>query len=121
LSLLQIDHELSLAYSKEQNAIVERANKEVMRHLTAIILDRRVSEVWSSEYLPLVQRIVNAKVHDTIGVSPAELVFGKSVNLYTGLLLPIPPESLIKGTADISEHRLSDHVARLSKGTEPSY
>ncbi len=91
LSLLQIDHELSLAYSKEQNAIVERANKEVMRLLTAIIFDRRVSKLWSSEYLPLVQRIMNAKVHDTIGVSPAELVFGKSINLYTGLLLPIPP------------------------------
>jgi transposase InsO family protein len=54
LSLIQIDHELSLAYSKEQNVIVERANKEVMRHLTAIIFDRRISEVWSSEYLPLV-------------------------------------------------------------------
>ncbi len=40
LGLLQIDHELSLAYSKEQNAIVERANKEKMRHLTAIIFDR---------------------------------------------------------------------------------
>jgi hypothetical protein len=115
LSLLQIDHELSLAYSKEQNAIVERANKEVMRHLTAIIFDRRISEVWSSEYLSLVQRIMNAKVHDTIGVSLAEQVFGKSVNLYTGLLLPIPPESQIKGTADVSDHRLSDHVAKLIK------
>jgi hypothetical protein len=58
---------------------------------------------------------MNAKVRDTIGVSPAELVFGKSINLYTGLLLPIPPESLIKGTANISEHRLSDHVVRLIK------
>ncbi len=63
-----------MAYSKEHNAIVERrANKEVMRHLPAIISDRRISEVWSSEYLPLVQRIMNAKVHDTIGVSPAEV------------------------------------------------
>ncbi len=43
------------------------------------------------------------------------MVFGKSINLYTGLLLPIPPESLIKGTADISEHKLSDHVAKLIK------
>jgi hypothetical protein len=86
-----------------------------MRHLTAIIFDRRIGEVWSSEYLPLVQRIMNAKMHDTIGVSPAELVFGKSINLYAGLLLPTPPESLIKGTADVSEHRLSDHVARLIK------
>jgi transposase InsO family protein len=37
LGLLQIEHELSLAYSKEQNVIVERANKAVMRHLTVII------------------------------------------------------------------------------------
>jgi hypothetical protein len=29
--------------------------------------------------------------------------------------LPIPPESLIKGTVDITEHRLSDHVAKLIK------
>jgi hypothetical protein len=116
LSLPQIDHELSPAYSKEQNAIVERANKEVMRHRTAIIFDRRVSDVWSFEYLPLVQRIImNAKVHDTIDVSPADLVFGKSINLYTGLLFTIPPESLIKDTADVSEHRLADHVAKLIK------
>ncbi len=58
-----------LAFSKEHNAIVERANSEVMRHLTAIIFDKRVSEAWSTDYLPLVQRIMNAKVHDTIGVS----------------------------------------------------
>jgi transposase InsO family protein len=49
LSLLQIEHELSLAYSKEHNAIVERANKEVMRHLTAIIFDKRVNSAWPSE------------------------------------------------------------------------
>jgi hypothetical protein len=76
LGLLQIDHKLSLAYFKEQNAIVERATKEVMRHLIAIIFDRRVSDVWYSEYLPVVQCIMNAKVHDTIGASPAELVLG---------------------------------------------
>ncbi len=47
-------------------------NKEVMRHLTVIIFDKRVNAAWSSEYLPLIQRIMNAKVHDTIGVSPAD-------------------------------------------------
>jgi hypothetical protein len=76
-----------------------------MRHLTAIIFDRRVSEVWSSEYPPLVQRI--------IGVSLAELEFGKAVNLYTGLLLPVPLESLIRGTAEVADEkvdRLSDHA-----------
>ncbi len=69
LELLQVEHEVSLAYSKEQHAIVERANMEVMRHLTAIIFDKRVSEAWSTDYLPLVQRIMNAKVHDIIGIT----------------------------------------------------
>jgi hypothetical protein len=82
LSLLQVEHEVRLAYSTEHNAIVERANREViMRHLTAIIFDKRVSEAWSTDYLPLVQRIMNAKIHDTIGVSPAELLFGQAINL----------------------------------------
>jgi hypothetical protein len=115
LSLLQIEHELSLAYSKEHNAIVERANKEVMRHLTAIIFDKRVNAAWSSDYLPLVQRIMNAKVHDTIGVSPAELLFGKVINLYTGLLSSLPPKSLVEGQEEAMSGRLSDHMAKLIK------
>jgi hypothetical protein len=115
LSLLQVEHEVSLAYSKEHNAIVERANKEVVRHLTAIIFDKRVSEAWSTDYLPLVQRIMNAKVHDTIGVSPAELLFGQAINLYSGLLSDITPESLIRGLDDSASGRLSEHVAKLVK------
>jgi hypothetical protein len=112
---LQAEHELSLAYSKEPNAIVERAHKEVMRHLTAIIFYRRISEEWPSEYLSLVQRIINAKVHDTIGVSPTELLlFGKAINLYARMLLPFSPESLIKGKEEVAAGRLYDHVARLS-------
>ncbi len=106
---------MSLAYSKEHNSIVERANKEVMRHLTAIIFDKRVNSAWSSEYLPLVQRIMNAKVHDTISVSPAKLLFGKAINLYTELLSPFPPESLVKGQEEAEGGRLSDHVAKLIK------
>jgi hypothetical protein len=40
--ILQIDQQLTMAYSKEENAIVERSNKEVMRHLRAIIFDKIV-------------------------------------------------------------------------------
>jgi transposase InsO family protein len=35
--LIGTEHVLTMAYSKEENAIVERANKELMRHLRAII------------------------------------------------------------------------------------
>jgi hypothetical protein len=115
LCLLQVEHKVSLAYSKEHNAIVERANREVMRHLTAIIFDKRVSEAWSTDYLPLVQRIINAKVHDTIGVSPAELLFGQAINLYSGLFSAIPSESLIRGLDDSASGSLLEHVAKLTK------
>jgi hypothetical protein len=86
-----------------------------MHHLTAIIFDKRISESQSTDYLPLVQRIMNVKVHDTIGVSPAELLFGQSINLYSGLLSAIPPESLIRGLDDTADGRLSNHVAKLVK------
>ncbi len=86
-----------------------------MRHLTAIIFDKRVSEAWSTDTLPLVQRIMNAKVHDTIGVSPAELLFGQAINLYSGLLSAIPPEFLLKGLDDSALGRFSEHVAKLTK------
>ncbi len=33
-------HELTIAYSKEENAIVERANQEVIRHLRALLFDK---------------------------------------------------------------------------------
>jgi hypothetical protein len=76
------------AYSKEEKGIVERANKEVMRHLRAIVFDRRVKDNWSSDYLPLVQRIMNANISTPTGVAPAQLLFGDAVNLERGVLLP---------------------------------
>jgi len=86
LKLVGTEHELTLAESKEENAIVERANKEVMRHLRGILLDNRVHTEWSI-YLPLVQRIMNASVHSSIGMSPAQLVFGNAVTLDKGIFL----------------------------------
>jgi hypothetical protein len=58
---------------------------------------------------------MNAKVRDTVSVSPAELLFGQAINLYSGLLSAIPPESLIKGLDDSASARLSEHVAKLTK------
>jgi hypothetical protein len=56
--LIGIKHDTTMAYSKEENAMVERANKEVIRHLKNIIFENNVITKWSN-YLPLVQRIIN--------------------------------------------------------------
>jgi hypothetical protein len=62
--------------SKQENSIVERANREVMRHLRNIVYDVRVIEEWSI-YPPFVQRIMNSMVHSSTGVRPCEIVFGR--------------------------------------------
>jgi hypothetical protein len=59
-----------------------------MRHLRAIVFDRRVTDHWSSDYLPLVQRIMNANISTPTGVSPAQLLFGDAMHLERGILLP---------------------------------
>jgi hypothetical protein len=75
-----IEHILTTAYSKEENGIVERANKEVMRHLRNIVFDKNVLPKWSM-YLPLVQRICNSSIHWSTGVTPASIVFGNAIDL----------------------------------------
>ena len=43
LTHVGVEHELTLAYSKEENAIVERFNKEVNRHLRALTFEMKKS------------------------------------------------------------------------------
>ena len=62
--------------SKQENAIVERANREVMRHLRAIIYDDRVIGEWS-RHLPFTQRIMNSMIHSSTGLKPCVIVFGR--------------------------------------------
>jgi hypothetical protein len=38
------------------------------------------------------ERIMNAKVHDTIGVSPSKMLYGQAFNLYSEFISAIPPE-----------------------------
>jgi len=85
LSLIGIEHELTMAYSKEENGIVERANKEIMRHLRNIIFDQNVIAQWST-YLPLVKRIFNASINTVTGVAPAKIIYGNSIDLNRTIL-----------------------------------
>jgi hypothetical protein len=71
---LGMHHHLTTAYSKEENGINERVNKEVLRHLKNIIFEKRVATKWS-KFLPLVQRIINGTVHSSTGLTPAQIMF----------------------------------------------
>jgi hypothetical protein len=83
--LMGLNHTTTMAYSKEENAMVERVNKEVVRHLKNMIFDKDVLKKWSV-YLPLVQRIINVSKHSAIGVSPAQILHGDTIDLSIGFL-----------------------------------
>jgi len=85
-NVLDLDHVKITPYSHEENGIVERANKEVSRFLSDIINERDIKDNWSF-CLPLVQRIMNAAVHSTIGVAPASVIFGNGIDLDRNLIV----------------------------------
>ena len=78
--LVGTEHVVTTAYSHEENGLVERANKEVMRYLRALLFDKNIYTEWAT-YLPLVQRIINSEVHSSTGVSPAQIIYGNALTL----------------------------------------
>jgi transposase InsO family protein len=106
--LIRVEHLTILPYSHEENAIVERANREVNRHLRAIVFDKKVKNDWSL-FLPLVQRIMNASVSASTGVTPASIIFGNAVDLDKGLL----PEAANRAAAYEEGKPLNDYLCKL--------
>ena len=97
-------HNLTLAYSKQENALVERVNREVNRHLRAFIFDSTDLASYRA-HLPFVQRIINASVHASTGASPASLLFGNTVLLDKGILMPTPevPTTLTSASKKVAD------------------
>ena len=75
----KIKHATIHPYSHEENGLVERANKEVIRHLTAIIADQDVRRNFP-DYLPFIQRIMNTQINSRTKISPTQMIFGNAVN-----------------------------------------
>ncbi len=87
LSLVGTQHALTLAYSSQQNAIVERVNKEINRHIRALTFDTNTVDDYAMT-LPIVQRILNQAFSDHTKISASQLLFGNAINLDRGLFLP---------------------------------
>ena len=105
LKLVGVDHCLTLAYSKQENAIVERFNKEINRHIRALTFDNSSLTDYRMS-LPFVQRILNSNYSDRLHISAADILFGKVINLDRGLFLP-------KDERASSTKPLSAHVSKL--------
>ena len=84
--LMITDQVKIIPYSHEENGIVERANKEILRHLRAIVFDRKIQTYWSIA-LPLIQRLINTTIRSTIGTAPASIMYGTNVHTLERKLL----------------------------------
>ena len=109
LAGIQLSH--ITAHSKEENAIVERANKEVMRHLRAWVYDKRIKTMWS-RFLPFVMRIINTKRHNTTKVAPVELMYGT--------LTPLIERSIFDDwtPSQVERLNLSDWMKKMLKAQQ---
>ena len=105
LSLVGTQHCLTLAYSSQQNAIVERVNKEINRHIRSLTFESNSVDDYKHT-LPIVQRILNAAYSDHTKLSASQLLFGNAINLDRGLFLP-PLERPSEGQP------LSVHMSKL--------
>jgi hypothetical protein len=101
--LLASTNEFTTAYSSEENGIVERANKEVLRHLRALVFKTRVKDQWSFKDLPIIQRIFNTQEKSSTGVSPADLVLTNAIHMQTNLYSPTDSAKAIETSTPISE------------------
>ena len=106
VKLIGSRHNVTLAHSHQESGIVERANKEVLRHLRAFMFEQTMEAKWSS-YLPFTQRILNAEVHQHLGVSAAQIIFGAAIDLDRGI---IQPNKLMEAH---SHEELSEYVNKL--------
>ena len=86
--LMGVPHITTLAHSHQENAIVERTNKEIVRWLRDLLYSsRKLKSEWST-FIPFAERIHNATVVSTTGYSPAEIIFGAAAKLDAGIFLP---------------------------------
>jgi transposase InsO family protein len=110
LEYLQVESVQILAYSKQENSMVERVNREVQRHLKACIFEKNLVENWEED-LPLVTRIINSTRHQAIGVSPAQLIFGNAIDLDRNILVSPLDKSISAPGQEVKMSKwLSDRI-----------
>ena len=115
-ALVGAGQQISIAYSHQENAIVERRNKELNKHLRTILFDRNIGHDYKA-VLPLVKRIMNSTVNATTQVAPADLMYGHMINPNVGIFLPEDQRPVaVEGASAHLAHLLTvqDRIMRIT-------
>jgi hypothetical protein len=96
LTLAHVNQYRIQPYSHQENSIVERANKEILSALRALVLEHRLKNDWDI-LCHVAKRIINSRIHSSIGISPVDLVFGGQIDLQRGSIFPYKLPEQFKG------------------------
>ena len=119
LDILVVENYKIHAYSHQENGIVERANKEIVRHLRNMAYECRTRNDWDEQLLK-VQAILNEKVSEATGLRPNEILFVGQVSLNDGRLFPHPTESQLRRMSKYMKEQLElqDAIMRFSEDNQ---
>lgn len=84
---------LIVPYHPQAHGVVERRNRELIKHLRAMMLEDHIIDTWS-RYLPLVNRILNTTYDRSIDTYPSKIIFGDMFK--TALPYVIPTDNLTR-------------------------
>ena len=112
MALIGTDHVLTMTASKERGKHSHRSNQRTFPKFSTRHVIRSVHSVAlvRSDVLRLVQRIMMVEKNETIGMAPAQLLFGNLIHIDRGILLPNLP-----ATRDDKVFMLSAWAARMFK------
>jgi hypothetical protein len=112
LDLCHVNGYKTHPYSHQENSIVERANKEILTVLRCLILETKLNNDWDL-LCHVAKRIINSRIHSSIGIAPADLVFGGRIDLQRGSLFPYAMPQWADG--DVYMHELIEKQALMLK------
>ena len=115
---LSIRHIFSLVDRHESNG-VEGSNKQILRHLLALVLDERVKHRWSHPtVLPIIEFILNDTDSSETGVKPFHATFGTTDKTY----FLLPPESEVEDRQSLPAYvRMLDESLRNLQAASKKY
>ena len=85
--ILGIDKTRTTARRPQSDGMVERANRTIQNMIASYISDKQ--DDWD-EHIPLLMLAYRSSVHETLGVSPAMMTFGRDLTLPIDLALGRP-------------------------------
>lgn len=118
---MKVAHTFTIPYSHQDNAVVERSIQDLRRQLNAYMLSAKDAGLAWSDALPLIERILNTRIIDATGHTPAEMRFGLTNALEIGIFAETPPAEIPENDFLAAIHRFQEIIMQknAAKAVEP--